>query len=141
MESNSHLDKFTSIHDMNGVPICNGDTIRVYDSGEEPIIGTVIWKNGSYVFDGTHWCEYNIYAWRDKIEVLETDRPSIYKESTINELLESWESKNLNFLLTDRKLIRKAFIDGAIAIYELSSNLALTTKINKPDKPLTNGSK
>jgi len=128
MESNSHLDKFTSIHDMNGVPICNGDTIRVYDSGKEPIIGTVIWKNGSYVFDGTHWCEYNIYAWRDKIEVLETDRPSIYKESTINELLESWERKNLNFLLTDRKLIRKAFIDGANATYELSSSSVPTTK-------------
>jgi hypothetical protein len=112
MESNSHLDSFTGIYDMNGVPICNGDTIRVYDSGKEPIIGTVIWKNGSYVFSGSHWCEYNIYAWRDEIEVLETDREPVFESSTIDDLLEKWESKNLNFMITDRVLIRKAFRDG-----------------------------
>jgi hypothetical protein len=47
MESNSNLDKFTGIYDMNGKPICNGDKIRVHDTDavkfkNEPIVGTVI---------------------------------------------------------------------------------------------------
>jgi hypothetical protein len=117
MKSNSHLDKFTGIYDMNGKPICNGDTIRVHDTDvvkfkKEPIVGTVIWKNGNYQFKGNHWCEYNIYAWRKSVEVLETDRESVFESSTIDELLEKWESRNLNFMITDRVLIRKAFRDG-----------------------------
>ena len=114
MVSTSHLDKFTGIYDMNGKPICNGDKVTVHDNAankfkKEPIIGTVIWKNGSYIFNGNYWCNYNIYAWRKSIEVLESNRESIYKNSNIDELLETWESENLNFLITDRILIRKAF--------------------------------
>jgi len=119
MESNSHLDKFIGIYDMNGKPICNGDKIRVHDNDavkfkKEPIVGTVIWKNGNYQFKGNHWCEYNIYAWRKSVEVLESSRESVYESSTIDELLEKWEMKNLNFTITDRVLIRKAFRDGLI---------------------------
>ena len=117
MKSNSHLDSFTGIYDMNGKPICNGDTIRVHDNDafkKEPIVGTVIWKNGNYQFKGNHWCEYNIYAWRKSVEVLESGRESVYTGSTIDELLEKWESKNLNFTITDRVLLRKAFKDGFV---------------------------
>jgi hypothetical protein len=119
MESNSHSDKFIGIYDMNGKPICNGDKIRVHDNDavkfkKEPIVGTVIWKNGNYQFKGNHWCEYNIYAWRKSVEVLESSRESVYESSTIDELLEKWEMKNLNFTITDRVLIRKAFRDGLI---------------------------
>jgi len=119
MESKSHMDKFTGIYDMNGVPICNGDKIRVHDVSaynfkKDSIVGTVVWKNGSYSFKGNHWCEYNIYAWKKSIEVLETDREPVYSKSDIDEMLETWESKNLNFTITDRVLIRKAFRDGMI---------------------------
>lgn len=117
MKSKSHLDKFTGIYGMNGVPICNGDKVRVHDTDaakfkNEPIVGTVIWKDGNYQFKGNHWCKYNIYAWRKHIEVLETDRESVYKTSTLDELLEVWESKNLNFTVTDKVNIRKAFRDA-----------------------------
>ncbi len=119
VESKSHLDKFTGIYDMNGVPICNGDKVRVHDTDlgkfkKEPIIGTIIWKNGNYQFKGNAGFNYNIYAWKESIEVLETDRESVYETSTLDELLEEWESKNLNFLIHDRVNIRKAFRDAFI---------------------------
>jgi hypothetical protein len=127
MKSNSHLDKFTGIYDMNGKPICNGDKIRVHDNDamkfkKGPIVGTVIWKNGNYQFKGNHWCEYNIYAWRKSVEVLESGRESVYENSTIDE----WESKNLNFTITDRVLIRKAFKDGFVEGVSTKEKSSLT---------------
>jgi hypothetical protein len=117
MKSKSHLDKFTGIYDMNGVPICNGDKVRIHDTDlgkfkKEPIIGTVIWKNGNYQFKGNVGFNYNIYAWRHNVEVLETDRESIYATSDLDEMLDEWEHKNLTFLITDRAIIRKAFKDA-----------------------------
>lgn len=115
LKSTSHLDKFTGIYDMNGVEICNGDKIQVHDNNyykKDPVIGVVIWKDGNYQFKGNHWCNYNINAWRYSIEVLESNRESIYESLNLEELLEKWEQKNLSFMTTDRKLIRQAFRDA-----------------------------
>ncbi len=94
-KSKDHRDKFTGIFDKNGVPIMNGDKINVLDDfhmkrGRNA--GTVAWKNGNYYCKGTS-CEYNIYAWRKKIVVIFSDRPSIYEESTFQEAAEEYGCK------------------------------------------------
>jgi len=57
---------------------------------------------------------------------LESGRESVYAGSTIDELLEKWESKNLNFTITDRVLLRKAFKDGFVEGVTAKENPSLT---------------
>lgn len=119
MVSKSHLNVFTGIFDMKGNPINNGSTIQVHDTGAKlrgdvPIIGKVIWKNGSYQFKGNHWCNYNIYAWRKNIEVIDTESTPVFESNTLDELYEEWSRKNMTFLTKERKLIEKAYKDGFI---------------------------
>ena len=119
MKSQSHKSTFIGIYDMNGIPICNGDRIRVHDKAtmkKDDIVGTVIWKNGSYEFEGNHWCKYNIYAWRKSIEVLESGRTPIYDLPTMKEALDDFEHRNFRLIADKdellkhyRLLIKKAF--------------------------------
>jgi len=111
--SKSHLDKFTGIYDMNGVPICNGDTICVYEKStyNHTNLRVVAWKNGSYYAKDCH-CEYNIYAWRKSIEVMDSPLPSIYEVNSTDEEIEAFLWKEVSFMGATRKNVVDAFRDG-----------------------------
>jgi len=72
-QSNSHNDVYTGIDGMNG-KIYRGSKVKVHDNitwyREDNPAGIVTWGKGSYYVDGT-FCKYNVYAWREKIEVIE----------------------------------------------------------------------
>lgn len=115
MKSKSHKSRFTGIFDMDGKRIYNGDKIQVHDNNtfnKDKIIGTVVWRNGSYEFKGNHWCKYNIYAWRKSIQILQKGRKSVYELSDFDDLWQKWEAGNLNIKTEERPLIKKAFEDA-----------------------------
>ena len=99
---------------MNGVPILKNSTIRVHDNNwdKKEKIGKVIWKNGSYVCSGTS-CEYNIFAWRKNIEVIDKKYSSKFEElhDEYEELASKFERTEFGVLtpFEHRNIFRKAF--------------------------------
>ena len=116
VKSESHLDKFTGIYDKNGVPIYNGDNVLVHHYNtypKHPYKCKVIWKHGWVLkaekeHEGSN---YDVYAWRKAIEVLNTNNKSIYELNSYQEIKDKWFFKNVNFMITgeQRKLLHKCF--------------------------------
>lgn len=113
MLSKSHKDKFTGIYDKNGIPICNGDDVLVHHYNtypKHPFKCTVIWKHG-WELRGKEGDGYDVYAWRKTLEVLNTNKESIFELKKFEELKSKWFNKNVTFLVTgdERKLLHKCF--------------------------------
>jgi hypothetical protein len=124
-KSTSHNDIFTGILDKNGFPILKTSLIQITDSKKD-ILGKVVWKNGSYVFrpidlkKNKYYCEYNIYAWRKSIVVVNSESNSFFHEANMQESLEFWERKELTFTtsIEERKIFRRAFQLGYESVIE-----------------------
>jgi hypothetical protein len=108
MASTSHRNIFTGILDKEGNKIYNGSKVQVHDN---PIHknnkGIVIWKNGNYQVKGAA-LDYNVYAWRKKIEVvIPKTKPYFYK----NTFEEEWDafSRTLSIMEKSRDEIKRAF--------------------------------
>lgn len=123
MESNSHKDLFIGILDKNGVAILKTSKIKVTDSRDEHI-GGVIWKNGSYLFQGDEktYCAYNIYAWRRNIEVIDNNAEPLFNIPEMQEELKTWEYKKLTFMQVGE--VRLKFREG----FELGYKSAIESK-------------
>ena len=118
MKSKSHLDKYTGILDMNGAPILKNSTIRIHDKGwgsENYYEAKVKWKQGSYVAMGKGVSQYNIYAWRKKIEVIDPSKTSSkFDDTEFEDLCSRFEREEFNIItpIEHRKIFRKAFRYG-----------------------------
>jgi len=112
MKSKSHHDIHTGILDKHGIPILKDSMIRVHDHGwsKEEKIGKVKWKQGSYVCKGTS-CEYNVYAWRKKIEVINPVHPTKFDDDEFEELCDRFERGEFNILtpIEHRQIFKKGF--------------------------------
>lgn len=86
-----HKESFTGIYDKNGKMICNGDEVTVVDYNsyyKKPFPAIVVYKYGwklKAVLNGLGE-NYDLYAWRNNIEVKNTNRESIYILYTMEEL-------------------------------------------------------
>lgn len=113
MKSKSHHDPYTGILDMNGVPIMKNCTVRIHDPGwsKKEKIGKVTWKQGSYVLKGKNVSEYNIFAWRRNVEVIEPKSLSKYDDTEFEDLCSRFEREEFEILtpIEHRKIFRKAF--------------------------------
>ena len=73
---NGYNNGYTGVKDRKGVKIYEGDEICVYEDNNpfhKENIGIVTWGKGNYYCKGT-WCQYNIYAWRNSIEVIKSNK-------------------------------------------------------------------
>jgi hypothetical protein len=113
MKSKSHHDPYTGILDMNGIPIMKNCTVRIHDAGwsRREQIGKVKWKQGSYVLKGKDVSEYNIFAWRKKVEVIEPKSLSKYDDNEFEELYYKFEQREFKIMTPHehRQIFRKAF--------------------------------
>jgi len=113
MESKSHKDKFTGIYDRNGIPINNGDDVLVHHYNtypKHPYKCKVIWKHG-WILKGKEGNGYNVYAWREAIEVVKSDNPSIFELKSFEDVKSKWFGKNVGFMIAgeQRKLLIQCF--------------------------------
>ena len=115
--STSHKDVNTGILDKNGCPIMKTSVIKVTDTYKnQEVLGKVVWKNGSYVFKpldlkkNKYYSEYNIYAWRKSIEVVDSDGNCFFDEKSMEEAMERWGRKELTFMTPTEE--RKKFFEG-----------------------------
>jgi hypothetical protein len=101
--------EYTGILDMKGLPILLGDRVIVHDSNFNYNVkeGVVVFEKGSYAVKGTY-IAYNVYAWRDSIEVISSTEESIIDEVGMKSSWEEFE-KSLSFLTVNRGEIKRAF--------------------------------
>lgn len=120
-KSKSHNDLYTGILDRKGQPIYKNSTIAIYDNYREinrennPYIGKIVWKDGNYSFKSKGVLSYNIYAWRKKLEVVNSDGPILFHELTIQEELDIYRFKEVPIIIKPEqvyKCINEAFIAG-----------------------------
>lgn len=114
-KSKHHKDKFTGIHDRNGVPINNGDDVLVHHYNTYPKYQykcKVIYKHG-WVLKGkeSEGNGYDVYAWRKAIEVVKSDNPSIFELKSFEDIKRKWFRVNVSFMVAgeQRKLVEKCF--------------------------------
>jgi hypothetical protein len=114
--SKDHNDQFTGILDMNGTPILKGSNIKIHERLTKS--GHVIWHNGNYICSVSN---YNIYAWRKSIEVLDSQTEPLFRKDTMEDRMEKFERRVLTFMntLEERKIFREAFKLGYESHIEL----------------------
>lgn len=94
---------------MKGFPILLGNRVIVHDDGFNYSVkeGVVVFEKGSYAVKGTY-ISYNVYAWRNSIEVIDSTEKSLVNEDDLKSSWEEFERK-LSFLTVNRSEIKKAF--------------------------------
>ena len=105
--SKNHNDLFTGILDMNGVPILKGSKIKIHHPYTRQG-GCVIWKEGNYCCSESN---YNIFAWRKNIEVLESKIESLFHKEDMEKTMEYFERVEFGVLtpVELRQIFKKAF--------------------------------